>query len=412
MNLYLRNRASQNFEKYLQEFLQTGESHGLPVSRLSQQEWNALNDDLKNAGVQLVPSRHDNGYVYYWFAKSDNLRNRASQNFEKYLQEFLQTGKSNGLPSGRLTNVEWARLNDDLKNVGVQLVPREYGGYLYYWFVKSDNTQNKTDGFSVGKEEVKNKLIQTLKSQYPNVSDKAINAMIDTVKNGGNMDDIYSILRYKQDGEYNDVSPEEFDRAFHYAMKSAANGGELVNHGNLHYWPEGMDYIDNHDIRWDPDEKWPKDRFISMSGTQHWTWFRRCTGNTMPPAKDIQNPRGFHISLNVRVTKDLLKVLDDIMMADGGRYIRAYKFPKTSHYKEILTRHDPVTIYMNARNPELEQKIVNAVQPFVRSNEGLIDEMLGRGVSISPETSGTSDNDLSVGQQAALNISRFIKSRL
>ncbi|MBR0212961.1 MAG: hypothetical protein IJQ55_05140, partial [Alphaproteobacteria bacterium] len=108
-----------------------------------------------------------------------------------------------------------------------------------------------------------------------------------------------------------------------------------------------------------------------------------------------------------------VEIGDGIMVADGGRYIDSYKFPKTSYYdKHILKRHDPVTIYISARNPELEKKIADAVRPFVRSNEGLIDEMLGYGVSISPETSGTSENDLSVGQQAALNISQIIKSRL
>ena len=60
---------------------------------------------------------------------------------------------------------------------------------------------------------------------------------------------------------------------------------------------------------------------------------------------------------------------------------------------------------MNARNIQLEQKIANAVQPFVRSNDGLVGEMLGRGVSISPETSSTG---VSVGKQVAIDISKFI----
>lgn len=78
---------------------------------------------------------------------------------------------------------------------------------------------------------------------------------------------------------------------------------------------------------------------------------------------------------------------------------------------KITTRHDPVTIYISARNPELEARITRAVQPFVRSNEGMIGEMLGNGVCINPETS-TGQNGISVGQQISQDIANYIKGRL
>lgn len=343
---------------------------------------------------------------------SETLKNRASRNFEKYFNEFLQSGAKEGvgLPAVRLSKTEWDQLNNELADSGVTLKPREKNGVLYYWFSRlQKTTPNKTDdmnpGFKRGTENVFNLLLSKIRDKYPNLSDAAI---IEMIKSRGETEKIYQILRYKQDGEYTDVSLQEFEDAFNYALRSAYNGAGLINdQGKIHHWPDSMDYINSHSARYMGDELWPGDRYIKMSGTQHWTWFRMCGGNTLPKVKDSKYPKGLHLSANVCVTKDLLRALDDILIADGGRYVDSYKFPKVSYYDEIRTRHDPITIYMNARNPELERRIVKVMRPFVRSNEGLTGEMLGFGVSLEPETSDE-NGGISVGQTISRDIAELI----
>ena len=68
MNMELRNRASSNFEKYLNMILQTGEVRGLPEARLRPEEWLELNQDLKSVGVVLEPRKHTDGKMYYCFS--------------------------------------------------------------------------------------------------------------------------------------------------------------------------------------------------------------------------------------------------------------------------------------------------------------------------------------------------------
>ena len=404
----LRQAASKNFDRYLNEFLTTGETHGLPNERLTESEWKRLNEELKDFEVMLVPHAQ-NGYVYYWFEKlhkqPESLKNRASKNFDKYLNEFLTTGETHGLPNERLTESEWKKLNEELKSYGVELVPHAQNGYVYYWFVKQD----KTAQFNAGKTEIENKLIEDITKKYPGISTITV---LEILRSKGALDpeDIYKKIRYKQDGHYADVSKDDFENAFEYALESAENKQLLFSSATRNHWnPNEYKYCLNTSLR---RKTWPNDRSIFMSGTQHWTWFRSCSGDgRLQPVSDKKNPNGFHISLNVNVVKDLLAVLDDILIEDGGRYIHSYKFPKTNYYDEILTRHDPVTIYINARNPELEKKIVKAVAPFIRSNDGMIGESLGKGVCINGETSN-GNGGISVGETIARDIiDMIVKSK-
>ena len=128
----LKNKASQNFDRYLQEFLNTGTSNGLPVSRMSRAEWEQLNVSLRNQGVELFETQMWNKKTGKYedvmkFRKTNNindinyLRQKASSNFDRYLQEFLNTGTSNGLPVSRMSRAEWEQLNVSLRNQGVEL---------------------------------------------------------------------------------------------------------------------------------------------------------------------------------------------------------------------------------------------------------------------------------------------------
>ena len=56
MDSNLKLRASANFERYLKSFLDGDPSVGLPVTRLSVQDWKELNSNLAEKGVVLVPN--------------------------------------------------------------------------------------------------------------------------------------------------------------------------------------------------------------------------------------------------------------------------------------------------------------------------------------------------------------------
>ena len=328
-----------------------------------------------------------------------DLRVRASKSFEKYLNLFLTTGETTGLPHQRLSESEWEQLNAELKEQNVVLVPKEKDGYVYYFFSRP----YKQNEFAAGQQKVETRLIQDIKEKYPSISEQAVKQILES-KNLDS-DDIYKILRHKQDGQYNDVSKQEFENAFYYAMASAYNGIDIVNHASMHKWDGADEFVEKYAIPYFPDDKWPTNKYIVMHGRQRWTWFRSCGGDTEQPVRDPNHPDGFHISLNVKVTKDLLHVLDNILIQDAGKYIDSYKFPKTNYYDEILSRYDPVTIYTHSRNPELEKQIMQAVAPYVRSNEGMIGESLGYGGCINEETSS---RGVSVGENISQNIFRMI----
>ncbi|MCL1902023.1 MAG: hypothetical protein FWG18_00150 [Alphaproteobacteria bacterium] len=88
-------------------------------------------------------------------------------------------------------------------------------------------------------------------------------------------------------------------------------------------------------------------------------WYYRYA---LPPQKSKER-----LSLNVNVTKGLVDVLDKIMLEDAkDKNIQAYKMPNSFDLQEI--RHDPVTIYFYKITPDIKQKIVDAVKPFVRDD--------------------------------------------
>ena len=331
-----------------------------------------------------------------------NLRNRASKNFERYFYEFTQQGKSAGLPAERLTDAEWEQLNTELESQGIKLVKRQQNGIMYYWFTYLPK-KSKTNAYAKGREEIVNMLFDKIKKQYPNISNVAILEIIET--KGLDTDKIYNKLRFKQDADYADVSEQQYHDACEYAVQCCDNLQDLVHNPDANNW-NPREFRTN--VTGQLKSGIELGRHIHMHGRQNWTWFRSCSGNTLPPANGNRNIVAFHMSLNVNVYAKTLQTLDEILIRDGGQFIHSYKFAKPNYYySDVLKRHDSITIYTYARNPELEQEIVRAMKPFVRSNEGLLDEMLGPGVSISPETSN--NNGLSVGQKAANDIAKMIR---
>ena len=396
----LRNRASKNFEQYLQNLLKNQACFGLPVDRLSESEWQLLSQDLSGIGIKMLKGKSSKNNAWYYFFVKNDLQKRASKSFEKYLRNFIDNGVVVGLPADRLSESEWKLLNLELMSMGVKMVKYQSSkdNKWYYKF----NVRQKVDSYNRGREDVVNMLFDAIKKKYPNISNVAILEMINS--KGVDVGLIYNKLRFKQDGHYADVSETEYRNACQYALEHCNDIDELRGIPGVHNWNPKEWHIK---AKAQPQNWMTLGRHIRMSGKQGWTWFRRCSGNTVPSIDGDRKNVGFHMSLNVSVYDKTLRALDDILIQDGGRYIDSYKFPKSDYYySDVLTRHDPVTIYMYARNPDLEQKIVRAMQPFVRSNEGLIDEIVGPGCCVSVETSKTQKR--SVGQQIANDLADMI----
>lgn len=137
-------RASTNFGKYLKDFQEKGSVYMLPRQRLQDSEWKALNQQLAQHGVRLVPAEK-NGVSYMTFSSLSKqqgrekemvaqLRSRASRNFDKYLRAFLERDEAYMLPRERMTDEMWRELNKSLVSHGVRLVPVEKDGVSYMMF--------------------------------------------------------------------------------------------------------------------------------------------------------------------------------------------------------------------------------------------------------------------------------------
>ena len=253
---------------------------------------------------------------------SSELRKRASANFEKYMNLFLTTGQVYGLPASRLTTQEWAQLNDELKYSGVKLVQGIKDGVLYYWFSQYQK-QDKKNGFENAKENVRQKLFRLIKQKYPNLADDTI---IKIINAGDDTDEIYELLRHR-DNAYHGVSKQEYHRALHYMLMSSKNKLDMLTNADYHRWkPDDSDWdCENRTVR---GRNWPHDMWFYTEGFyQGWTWFRRLRGNTRAPVKDMGHPDGYHMSLNVNITDEMLHTLDNIIMQDAGQYISMYKVP-------------------------------------------------------------------------------------
>lgn len=109
-------RASRSFIKYMQDFIQTGKSVGLPAVRLSDDEWDTVNKKLLPYGVKLVLQ-----HPYMRFERTtgssvqadnsassplEQLMMRASKNFKKYKQDCLNGVSEPMLPAMRLSQSE------------------------------------------------------------------------------------------------------------------------------------------------------------------------------------------------------------------------------------------------------------------------------------------------------------------
>lgn len=104
----------------------------------------------------------------------------------------------------------------------------------------------------------------------------------------------------------------------------------------------------------------------------------------------------YRISLNIKGSKELIDILDNI----AKDYNIYYKTPTTS--MEWLDRHDPVTIYISnttltdAQVQELKDRVVKETAPYIRSNQGfgLYGENISEGVEFGEEATENNANSL------------------
>ncbi len=163
--------------------------------------------------------------------------------------------------------------------------------------------------------------------------------------------------------------------------------GDSVSVGDvLQIKYESLRYIDKWYSLVDPNKKrfaddMDKDRWISAGfnrmksdyknvkllvnsdtdkdGSTNGWFYRRYT-----PAPKIRKKVKERLSLNVYMAPGLINNLDEIVNDDKGEHISEYKTP--SGIKDWAGRYDPITIYFYDLTPELLQKIVIAVKPYLR----------------------------------------------
>lgn len=146
MDKELGQKISKDFDLYVEDFLTRDKNKGLKPSSLTPQEWQKLGESLAQKGVGLVSVEY-NGREYYKFVRLNtqepvkqevDLHAKIDKNFDKYLEDFLQTEKNRGFKQSLLTEQEWQKLNDELASSNIVMVPITYNGYDLYKFAKLD----------------------------------------------------------------------------------------------------------------------------------------------------------------------------------------------------------------------------------------------------------------------------------
>ena len=356
----LTTRLSKDFYVQLKRFIDTGKNVEF-ANVIEREELNEVNKTLEQYGVRIWYLILDGGSkVALTFEILPGtagyfklLCHRASLNFDKYLNRFLTDNQTTGLPVNRLSERMWTDLNIELlKRYGIILNRETYNGQEYMMF------RRRQDVYNMGTQTIRQRLFNRIKQKYPNIPDININAMIEETDESK----IYHLLRFKLDGPYDRPSRDEYapvDKYFRDGRKR-----------------DDVQYFENHAL------------YGFYSGPDR-----------------VHGRRGkYHISLNVSVNVAVLAKIEDIVRQDRSKIIQQYKF--FDAYEDVVTRFDPITIYTYERDADLEQRIYNAIKPYVRSNEGLIGEEIGPGMVITPEI--TSSLGKSVGQKAAGDIAKMI----
>lgn len=80
----------------------------------------------------------------------DSLKNRASKNFDKYRDSFINGGEEYLIPASRLNKSEWESLNNDLAKESLEMVPYEQKGKSYMRFKRINRKEKITKLLNAG----------------------------------------------------------------------------------------------------------------------------------------------------------------------------------------------------------------------------------------------------------------------
>lgn len=362
----LTARLSTNFDKYMWRFIDTGENVDFPMNSITWKELQEINKHIKQYGIILAeypknPTiqwllHNKQTYRFDIAPGSDGyfelLCHRVNKNFDYYLNRFLRGEKSAGFLVGCMSERMWMDLNNLLSKHGI-IMHREKGknGQDFMVF------RHKKQVFENGTLSLRQRMFNEIKQKYPNIPDININAILEETDEHR----IYNLLRFKLNNAYDKPTAQDYQDVYKYMGEHTRNS-----------------------IEYKADAGWLWGKYAGTDRPQH--------GHS-----------AYHISLNVAVNVNALAALDDILRQDRGRIIKKYKIPNT--HAGCVTRFDTITIYTVARDAALEQRIYNALAKYVRSNEGLIGQEIGRGMVIAPET--TTKYGRSLGQHVADNIANW-----
>jgi len=263
----IKDGASKSFDLYIENFVEEKKNITWPKNRMLQTEWDTLNKLLEpfKLGVRDFGGRMT--LVNYGAVQEkQDLRSKASKNFEQYLDLLLTSGESRGLPSFRMSDDEWQKLNEELKPRGVKL--EKVDGYM--WFRKIVTQKD----LARATDNLKEKLFKELKAKYPNIPDKNLRTIVEL----DDADAIYYYLRHVMPGdEYLHPTAEEYESAkMWHRGHGVAGGVESVVYDN-------------------------------------YNWYcRRYVAPDREPRPNRQG-EGFHMSLNVNLTDGTLRNLDKVL---------------------------------------------------------------------------------------------------
>ena len=414
----LRQTASKNFDKYLADVKTslTGEGAKLPKSRLNDAGWNEINKSLAPENVQLV----DTGDGHMQFIRANYVKTevnsaaKSAGNIDNSIHDFLS--RSSTLQSlnaqGRLNMVTSSSLN------GKQYMKISMGQKPNMKEAQQIIHQLQNEGFYVSSNIAKGdeKFIGVSRENIFGPWSKSSNNWAFSRSASANLYEDWKVFGKGKKESYeldfavldnNETELSEFnDLVVKEGYVAQKEGNKIVvqtkmkaligEHASSENWYSQHQRLyqkirrgsaravnENNVDAAISNLKNPSHSNLAYRGpTARYQWEQRVVGSG-------SGTTNYHMSLNVDVNGDLVRKLDDVISADGGKNVLYYKMPPKGRSDLWSTMSDPITIYLKSTDPSLEQKIAEAVRPFVRGNDGLIGRQIENGIAIAPETSGS-----------------------
>lgn len=147
----LKEKANYAFDTHIENLLSASAEVIFPLEDLTEQEFKELNTLLSEQGIRLVEVKTDDKWRSAYLQKIEKevapnkgkrleeLKSKASKNFEIYMNAALEGRTDYPLPASRMTKQEWQELNKLLEDKGIKLLEFEHGdGKSYMHFIKTE----------------------------------------------------------------------------------------------------------------------------------------------------------------------------------------------------------------------------------------------------------------------------------